>query len=143
RGVHTAVTFPSLSVTGYTGEQWLSSETLDFVGGLSHDVVVITNTPDPLWLWHDRTSLFIPPRSNLYSGEANANYSAQLDELRAETECRQGVVVFFNRPNRKPPRAIDPLIVYELGLTKTNEFTDGEIYDVDEPACDAEDGPAA
>jgi hypothetical protein len=27
------------------------------------------------------------------------------------------------------------LIVYELGLTKTNEFDDGEVYAVDELEC--------
>jgi 4-amino-4-deoxy-L-arabinose transferase-like glycosyltransferase len=135
RGVHASATFSSLSVAGYTGDQWLRSETMAFAEDLPRDVVIITNTPDPLWLWHGTSPLFIPPRSNLYSGKANANYSAQLEELLAATGCRDAVVVFFNRPNRKPPREIDPLIVYELGLTKTEEFEDGEVYTVDEPEC--------
>jgi hypothetical protein len=135
RGVQTSVTFSSLSVAGYTGDQWLRSETMRFAEDLPREIVVITNTPDPLWLWHGTSPLFIPPRSNLYSGEPNDNYSAQLEELLGATECRDAVVVFFNRPNRKPPREIDPLIVYELGLTRTNEFDDGEVYAVDEPEC--------
>ena len=125
--------FSSLSVAGYTGDQWTDSDTLRYAGTLSSSTVVITNAPDPLWLWHGRAALLLPPRSSLYSGEENTNYSQQLRELLEATRCKEAIVVFFDSPTRKPIRFIDPVIVDELRLEILARFEDGEAYDVDEP----------
>ena len=130
RGVETAYRFTSLDVVGYTGDQWRASETLDYVGALPDSVVVVTNTPDALWLWQRRAPLFLPPRSNLYTGERNDAYVDQLRALRRATGCRRAVVVFFERPTRKKPRHIDPRAVEELQLERIGTFSDGVAYEV-------------
>ena len=136
RGLWAASEFSRLPVAGYTGEEWRRSETLAFAGDLTDSVAIITNTPDPIWIWHRRASHFLPPRSSLYSGEANENYSRQLQELRAATSCDEAVVVFFDRPTRKPARSIDPVIVEEMELELKKDLADGAIYDVTPVGCD-------
>ena len=135
RGLETVRSFSELSVASYTGETWRHSPTLRHAGGLPDDTLIITNAPDPLWIWHDKVSVIVPPRSSLYSGEPNEGYSEDLAEIHAATRCRDAVVVFFDQPTRKPRRYIEPLLIRALGLEKTHRFSDGEIYDVAEPRC--------
>jgi hypothetical protein len=95
--------------------------------------MIITNAPDPIWLWHQRVAQLIPPLSSPYTGIVNASYTEQLQELRAATACREARVVFFFRPNRKPARTIPHEVVSELGLKERIRFADGVVYEVDEP----------
>ena len=133
RGAMTAIDFSSLGVAGYTNDTWRNSETLEYTSRLDPETVIVTNAPDPLWLWQNWAPMIIPPRSSLYSGQTNRNYSSQLAEIRDATRCREGIIIFFKHPTRKPARSIDPLVVYELGLTKMEEFEDAVVYDIDEP----------
>jgi hypothetical protein len=135
RGIKAASEFSRLPVSGYTGEEWRRSETLAYAGDLPESVAIITNTPDPIWILHRKPSHFFPPRSNIYGGEPNENYSRQLHELRAATSCGEAVVVFFDRPTRKPTRSIDPVIVEEMELTLETDLADGDIYKVAPGAC--------
>ena len=135
RGVWAASEFPHLAVAGYTGEEWRSSETLAYAGDLPESAAIITNTPDPIWIWHRKASHFLPPRSSLYSGEPNESYSRQLQELRAATSCDGAFVVFFDRPTRKPVRSIDPVIVDEMELALKVDLADGAIYEVAPGPC--------
>ena len=136
RGVRAASEFSRLTVAGYTGEEWRRSETLAYAGDLPESVAIITNTPDPIWIWHRKSSYLLPPRSSLYSGEPNENYSRQLRELRVSTSCGDAEVVFFDRPTRKPARTIDPVIVEEMDLTLKVDLEDGAIYEVSPGTCD-------
>jgi hypothetical protein len=133
RGVTTTLGFSGSSVAAYSGDDWRSSETLAYAGSLPRTTLIITNAPDPIWLWHGRTPQLIPPRSSLYSGEANANYSRQVEEVWRRTACERAVVVFFKQPTRKPPRTLDPLVVGGLKLTEIRPFEDGAAYEVEEP----------
>ena len=135
RGLDATRSFSDLSVAAYTGDAWRASPTLRHAGDLPPDTMLITNAPDPLWIWHGKVSVIVPPRSSLYSGEANEGYSRDLAEIHAATRCRDAVVVFFDQPTRKPRRYIEPLLVRALGLEKTHRFSDGEIYEVSEPSC--------
>ncbi|MGH2755395.1 MAG: glycosyltransferase family 39 protein [Actinomycetota bacterium] len=135
RGVVTAAGFSGSSVAAYSGDEWRSSETLAHVGSLDRSTLIITNAPDPIWLWHGRAPLIIPPRSSLYSGQRNENYSAQVHEVLRRTRCEVAVVVFFKQPTRKPPRTIDPLVVDGLRLTEILPFEDGNVFEVDEPTA--------
>jgi Dolichyl-phosphate-mannose-protein mannosyltransferase len=137
RGVVAASGFERLPVAGYTGEEWRASETLAYAGGLLAATQIITNTPDPIWIWHRKPSHFLPPRSSLYSGEENENYALQLQELRTATSCDEAVVVFFDRPTRKPARSIDPVIVTELELELIEDLADGAVYEVAPVMCAA------
>ena len=113
RGVEAAWTFSSTSVAAYTGDAWRSSPTLAFAGDLPEDTVVITNAPDPIWIWHRRSSVIIPPRSSLYSGEPNERYVRDVRAIHRATSCLDAVVVFFDQPTRKPRRYIEP---YSCGI---------------------------
>ena len=135
RGIKAASEFSRLPVAGYTGEAWRHSETLAYVGALPESVAIITNTPDPIWIWHRKTSHFFPPRSNIYGGEPNEDYTRQLQDLRAATSCGQAVVVFFDRPTRKPVRSIDPVIIEEMELSLETDLADGDIYKVGPGPC--------
>jgi hypothetical protein len=135
RGALTSIQFSKSAVAGYTNEQWRSSETLRFVESLPESTAIITNAPDPLWVWQERTSFLLPPLSNLYTGEENVRYPEQLRALRKATACRVGVVVFFDRPTRKGIRHVAPEAVTGLGLTHRQRLEDGDVYDVDEPPC--------
>ena len=135
RGLETVRSFSESSVASYTGETWRHSPTLRHAGELPDDTMIVTNAPDPLWIWHEKVSVIVPPRSSLYSGEPNEGYSEDLAEIHAATRCRDAVVVFFDQPTRKPRRYIEPLLVRALGLEKTHRFSDGEIYEVAEPRC--------
>jgi hypothetical protein len=68
RGTVTAFRFSGTTVAAYSNEQWRSSETLAYVEGLPKTTMVITNAPDPIWLWDRRVAQILPPRSSLYSG---------------------------------------------------------------------------
>ena len=136
RGINAVRTFPSMTVAAYTGDAWRASPTLDFAGSLPESTVVITNAPDPIWIWHERSSAIVPPRSSLYSGVPNEGYESDVRAIHRSTRCRDAVVVFFDQPTRKPRRYIEPLLVRILGLNKTRRFADGEIYEVAEPPCD-------
>lgn len=138
RGVDTARTFSGLSVAAYTGDTWRASPTLKHAGDTPPDTLLITNAPDPIWIWHRREPMVIPPRSSLYSGEPNEGYARDVREMLLATRCRDAIVVFFDQPTRKPRRYIEPLLVRGLGLTRTHRFSDGEIYEVSEPPCEAE-----
>lgn len=135
RGATTVPSFSSLSVAAYTGDAWRNSPTLQHAGSLPSQTYLITNAPDPIWIWHDRVSQIIPPRSSLYSGEQNERYVRDVTAIRSATECRKGVVVFFDQPTRKPRRYIEPLLVRVLDLEKTHRFADGEIYEVGNSPC--------
>ena len=136
RGIKAASEFARLPVAGYTGEEWRHSETLAYVGDLPEAVQIITNTPDPIWIWHGKLSHFLPPRSNIYGGEPNEAYTRQLQDLRAATSCGEAVLVLFDRPTRKPARSIDPVIVEEVELTLEADLADGDIYEVAPGSCD-------
>ena len=136
RGIKAASEFSRLPVAGYTGEEWRHSETLAYVGDLPESVAIITNTPDPIWIWHRRPSHFLPPRSNIYGGEPNEDYTRQLQDLRAATSCGEAVVIFFDRPTRKPVRSIDPAIVDEMELRLETDLADGDVYKVIAGTCD-------
>lgn len=138
RGADTVRTFSTLSVAAYTGDAWRASATLRYVGTTDPQTVLITNAPDPIWIWHERKPLLIPPRSSLYSGEPNEGYASDVRELRAATRCRDALVIFFDQPTRKPRRYIEPLLVRGLGLSRTHRFADGEIYQVTEPPCESQ-----
>lgn len=138
RGVDAAREFSSLSVAAYTGDAWRASPTLRYAGATDPQTLLITNAPDPIWIWHERKPMLIPPRSSLYSGEPNEAYASDVREMLAATECRDAIVVFFDQPTRKPRRYIEPLLVRGLGLTRTHRFADGEIYEVAEPPCESE-----
>jgi hypothetical protein len=133
RGVVTAHDFTSLPVTGYTNEEWRASETLEFAGSLPPAVPIITNAPDPIWLWHRPPPLLIPPRSNLYNGRPNLQFEEQLNQLHEATGCLDAIVVFFDRPTRKHERVIDPVVVQELDLRRLARFADGEAWTVGSP----------
>ena len=135
RGIYSAAEFRRLPVAGYTGEAWRGSETLAYVDSLPGSVAIVTNTPDPIWIWHRRASHFLPPRSSLYSGEANENYSQQLQDLREAVSCGEAEVVYFDQPTRKPARSIDPVIVDELGLELKADLSDGGIYEITPAPC--------
>jgi hypothetical protein len=141
RGTLTSIQFSESAVAGYTNDQWRSSETLRFVGSLPESTAIITNAPDPLWVWQERTPFLLPPLSNLYTGEENVRYPQQLRDLRRSTACRVGVVVFFDRPTRKGIRHVAPEAVAGLGLTHRQRFEDGDVYGVDEPPCRTEPPP--
>ena len=132
----TAVRFSGTTVAAYTSDDWRSSELIAYVRNLPRSATLITNAPDPLWLWDERTPQILPPRSSLYSGEANENYSRQLRAVLAATRCRRAIVVFFYQPTRKPTRAIDPVVVHDLRLTSPTSFDDGQAFEVNEPPCD-------
>jgi len=138
RSVTTTIGFSGSAVAAYSGDEWRASETLAFAGSLPVSTIIITNAPDPIWLWHERAPLIIPPRSSLYSGEPNANYSAQVDEILQRTACERAVVVFFSQPTRKPPRTIDPVVVDGLGLAEIHRFEDGRSFEVEEPIEDCD-----
>lgn len=132
RGVFLSARFSGISVTAYTGDGWRDSETLRAAGALEPDVPIVTNAPDPLWLWHDRLPLLVPPRSNRYSGEPNYDYLNQVAQLRSRLGC-EGVVVWFDQPTRKPPRIIDPVLAAGLQVERVQDLADGEIYAVSLP----------
>ncbi len=125
-------------VAGYTNDRWRSSETLGFVESLPEPTIIITNAPDPLWVWHERTAFLLPPLANLHTGKENVRHPEQLRALRRATACRVGLVVFFDRPTRKGIRHVAPEAVAGLGLTHRQRFEDGDVYDVDEPPCRTE-----
>jgi hypothetical protein len=135
RGVSTTIGFSGSPVAAYSGDDWRASETLAHAGSLPEDTIIITNAPDPIWLWHGRAPLIIPPRSSLYSGKPNENYAREVDEVLARTACEEAVVIFFKQPTRKPPRVLDPIVVGHLRLTEVTPFEDGQAFAVDEPAC--------
>lgn len=130
-----AVRFSDTTIAAYTSADWRSSELLAYATSLPRSALLITNAPDPLWLWDRRSPQILPPRSSLYSGEPNANYSLQLRAVLAATRCRRAVVIFFSQPTRKPPRDIDPVIVHDLKLEEPREYADGAAFEVDEPPC--------
>jgi hypothetical protein len=134
RGLWTATEFSSFEVTSYTNDRWRSSETLEFVADVPADTMIISNAVDAMWLWHDRSTQLIPARENLYSGNPNENYPDQVRELVSATRCRTAIVVFFNKPTRKPRRVIEERLVIELGLEPIQRFDDGIVYSVDEPS---------
>jgi hypothetical protein len=138
RGILTSIPFSESAVAGYTNDQWRSSETLRFVESLPESTAIITNAPDPLWVWQERTPFLLPPLSNLYTGQENVVYPEQLRAVRRATACRVGVVVFFDRPTRKGIRHVAPEAVAGLGLTHRQRLEDGDVYDVDEPPCRTE-----
>jgi hypothetical protein len=141
RGTLTSIQFSESAVAGYTNDRWRSSETLRFVESLPESTAIITNAPDPLWVWHERTSFLLPPLSNLYTGKENVRYPEQLRALRRAATCRAGVVVFFDRPTCKGVRHVAPEAVDGLGLTHRQRLEDGDVYDVDEPPCRTEASP--
>lgn len=138
RGADTVRSFSDLSVAAYTGDAWRESPTLRYAGSVAPGTLLVTNAPDPIWIWHERTSMIIPPRSSLYSGEPNDAYDEDVEEMLEATRCRRAIVVFFDQPTRKPRRYIEPLLVRGMGLTRIERFSDGEIYDIAEPKCEAE-----
>ena len=135
RASYTAWEFTSLNVTSYTNDHWRKSPTLRHVGAIPEDTVLISNAPDPIWLWHDRTAHLIPSRVNLYSGRRNMRYRKQVTAMLEATRCRNALVVFFSKPTRKPPREIDKEVRAQLDLQEIENFRDGEIYEVTEPDC--------
>jgi hypothetical protein len=137
RSLWTATEFSGFDVTSYTNDRWRASPTLDHVGSVPEDTMVISNGVDAIWLWHDRPTQLIPSRENLYSGSLNEKYPDQVQQLVAATECREAIVVFFNKPTRKPKRVIEERLVIELGLDEVERLDDGIVYSVEEPrgAC--------
>jgi hypothetical protein len=135
RGTVTAIHFSGTTVAAYSGDRWRSSETLAYARRLPRSTLVITNAPDPLWLWDRRATQILPPRSSLYSGEANENYSEQLRDLLASTRCRRAVLVFFSQPTRKPPRRVDPVVAGDLRVSDPTTLEDGVVFEIDEPPC--------
>jgi hypothetical protein len=131
----TAVRFSGTTVAAYTSDDWRTSELIAYVRALPRSTALITNAPDPLWLWDGRTPQILPPRSSLYSGDPNVNYSRQVRAVLAATRCRRAVVVFFYQPTRKPPRVIDPVVVHDLRLEPPTSFEDGQVFEADEPPC--------
>jgi hypothetical protein len=133
RAVSTTIGFSGSPVAAYSGDDWRASETLAYAGSLPEDTIIITNAPDPIWLWHGRAPLIIPPRSSLYSGKPNENYAGEVDEVLERTACEEAFVIFFKQPTRKPPRTLDPIVVAHLRLTEVTPFEDGRALEVDEP----------
>jgi hypothetical protein len=135
RGAVLSARFSSTTVAAYTSDRWRDSETLAFARRLPRSTLVITNAPDPLWFWDDRAPQILPPRSSLYSGEPNENYSEQLRDLLASTRCRRAMLVFFSQPTRKPPRRVDPVVAGDLRLREPVTLEDGVVFEIDEPPC--------
>lgn len=136
RGVHSALTFSSSGTASYTNERWRASETLAFAGALPRDTLIITNAPDPIWLWHEHNPQILPPVIDLYTGLPNEEHGAQVAELKRAAACRETFVLFFAQPTRKPPREIPGTMVDELDLRLERELQDGAVYVMDDlPPC--------
>lgn len=135
RGITLARDFADSEFVAYTGSQWRSSETLAYAGSLPDPTFIITNAPDPVWLWHSGTPQLLPPLSNLYTGQENHLYRAQLEEIREASRCREALVIFFDKPTRKERRYIHPITMDQLRLEMVHRFDDGEVYSVREPLC--------
>ncbi len=133
RGILTTAEFSTLDVASYTNDRWRSSETLNYVATVPGDTMIISNAVDAIWVWHDRPTQLIPSRENLYSGSLNEKYPDQVQQLLSATRCRRALVVFFNKPTRKPRRIIEERLVIELGLEPIERLSDGIVYSVDEP----------
>lgn len=136
RSVHAAVTFSSSGTASYTNERWLSSPALAFTGSLPEQALIVSNAPDPIWLWHNRQAQILPPVVNLYTGQPNVEHDEQVTELKRAAACRDTFVVFFEQPTRKPPREIPGTLVAELDLQLERAFSDGDVYAMgDLPPC--------
>lgn len=136
RAVHAAATFSSSGTASYTNERWRSSEALAFTGTLPRTAFIITNAPDPIWLWHRHNPQILPPVVDLYTGLPNAEHDQQVVELKEAAACRHSRVVFFSQPTRKPPREIPGTLVHELDLRVERTMDDGAVYVMDDlPAC--------
>ena len=134
RGAYAAANFSASTTAAYTNDGWRGSEALRFIGSLPDTTTIITNTPDPVWLWHRRAPVFLPVASNLYTGEENLEYAAQLGEIRRRIGCDDAIVVFFDRPTRKRARDIDPRVTEILQLTRTRDLADAGVYALRPPA---------
>jgi hypothetical protein len=123
--------FPTSSSAGYAAKTWRSSPTVALVARLDTDVAVVTNAPDPIWLYTGKNPLFIPLGRDLYSGRPNPRYDEEVRALRSALRGRRAVVAFFDHPTRSPySRVIDVRLRDALGLTSSVRYTDATVYAV-------------
>lgn len=121
--------FPDGQVSGYTSARWEASPTLDYLRRLPDTTVIVTDAPDAIHLYLDhRLTLFIPLRSDLYTGGRNHNYARQVASVAAAIRGRRAVIAFFSRPTRGRFRRVAPGLADALQMVRSRTFKDGTVF---------------
>ncbi|HEX4085475.1 MAG TPA: hypothetical protein VHY22_11225 [Chthoniobacteraceae bacterium] len=106
---------------GYFGPVWRSSQLIQTLRRLPPDAVIYSNKPVAVYLALDRPVCAMPSQLNPMSRKPVEDADAQIAVMEQRLKARNGVLVYFDRPNE------DTLYDGGVPLSRLHEFTEAEI----------------
>lgn len=111
---------------GYATPRWQQSPLVAEVKSLPADTVIFSNAPEVIALFADRPATRLPRHFSKMAQAENADYEAEVAEVKKTVQEREGVIVFFSGLDR-PVMTIEELHG-RLSLRPLTVVADGAIY---------------
>lgn len=114
----------------YTTRSWYQSETIKELKKIQQvQIPIYTNEPAVIYLFLERSSIYLPQKYNGRTGRVNSNYQEDLNKIMEEVKEKDGLLVFFDQGWRVFPKEQEINKDYKLDLLK--DTSDGAIYRIE------------
>jgi hypothetical protein len=81
----------------YSSKNWYQSETIKELKKIQQaQIPIYTNEPGAIYLFLDRSSVYLPIKRNINTGSINFNYQKDLNKIMEEIKEKDGLLVFFD-----------------------------------------------
>jgi 4-amino-4-deoxy-L-arabinose transferase-like glycosyltransferase len=110
---------PSL---GYTGLKMERTETVEMLDSLSRSAYIISNDPELVYIFSDRTAFVLPIRYDANTGKEREDFNAQLEATREKLDAG-GMLVIFT-----PIRDREIEVIDLLGVELIDTFYGSSFY---------------
>jgi hypothetical protein len=81
----------------YSSKNWYQSETIKELKIIQQaKIPIYTNEPGAVYLFMDRSSVYLPIKRNINTGSVNSNYQKDLNKIMEEIKEKDGLLVFFD-----------------------------------------------
>ena len=111
----------------YSRKNWYQSETIKELNIIQQaKIPIYTNEPGAIYLFLDRSSIYLPIKHNINTGRVNSNYQKDLNKIMEEIKEKDGLLVFFDSGWTVFPNEEEIKNNFQLLLVK--DTSDGAIY---------------
>ena len=115
---------------GHASKIWYQSETIKELKNIQQvQIPIYTNEPAVIYLFLERSSIYLPMKHNIHTDRINSNYQKDLGKIMEEIKEKDGLIVFFDQGWGVFPNEQEITKDYKLYLLK--DTADGAIYRIE------------
>jgi hypothetical protein len=116
---------------GYSSKAWRNSATILRIKTLRSDAPVYSNGYDAIYYLARRPAMYLPQKINHSTGQANAIYELEIENMAKDLKQHGGVLVYFNTFPERSFLPAESELRERLNLSLVATEPDGSIYAVE------------